>query len=212
LASAGALGGNAISPSPVGRSGENPPDGAVIDYQLPSNVRTVSLEILDSTGALVRRFSSDDPRERMLDSTNIPSYWIRPEQRVETAAGMHRFVWDLHYPYPKNVELSYPISAVPFNTVKEPRGPWVLPGRYTVRLVADGRAAMTAPLTVRMDPRITTPKTGLVQQFTLSMQLYNEINRDAKRAAELVPLYTMLQETDAAPSIQLVAAVRRLMR
>jgi photosystem II stability/assembly factor-like uncharacterized protein len=190
-------------------AGENPPDGAIIDYQLPSNVRSVSLEILDSTGSVVRRFSSDDPRERMLDSTNVPSYWIRPEQRLETAAGMHRFVWDLHYPYPKNVELSYPISAVPFNTVKEPRGPWVLPGRYTVRLVADGGAAMTAPLMVRMDPRITTSRAGVVQQFTLSMQLYNEINRDPKRAAALVPLYTMLQQTDAAPSSQLVSAIRR---
>lgn len=68
---------------------------------------------------------------------------------------------------------------------------------------------MTAPLTVRMDPRITTSRAGLVRQFTLSMQLYNEINRDAKRAAELVPLYTMLQETDAAPSTQLVSAIRR---
>ena len=54
-------------------------------------------------------FSSDDPAEKMLDSTNVPSYWIRPEQRIETAAGIHRFVWDLHYPYPRNVELSYPI-------------------------------------------------------------------------------------------------------
>jgi hypothetical protein len=85
----------------------------------------------------------------------------------------------------------------------------VLPGRYTVRLVADGGAAMTAPLMVRMDPRITTSRAGVVQQFTLSMQLYNEINRDPKRAAALVPLYTMLQQTDAAPSSQLVSAIRR---
>ena len=42
-------------------AGENPPDGAIIDYVIGREApRPVSLEIRDSTGYLVRRFSSED--------------------------------------------------------------------------------------------------------------------------------------------------------
>ena len=37
---------------------KNPPDGAIVDYYLPSAAKMVELEITDSTGKLVRHFSS----------------------------------------------------------------------------------------------------------------------------------------------------------
>ncbi len=37
---------------------KNPPDGAIIDYYLPSPAKTVTLEIFDSSGKLVRRSAS----------------------------------------------------------------------------------------------------------------------------------------------------------
>src|SRR5205814_1460582 len=60
-------------------AGANPPDGAIIDYQLASDARSpVTLEVLDQAGKLVRRFSSDDPEEQMVAGTNVPTYWMRP--------------------------------------------------------------------------------------------------------------------------------------
>jgi hypothetical protein len=190
-------------------AGTNPPDGAVIDYQLASDARgPVTLEVLDAAGKSVRRFSSDDPVEPMLANTNVPSYWIRPPQRLGTSPGLHRFVWDLHYAYPPNISFEYPISAIPFNTVKEPRGPWVIPGTYTIRLTVDGRT-YTQPLQVKMDPRVPTTLAGLTQQLRLSMDLVEAMRVHPKEAeAQLRPLYVMLQETDAAPSTQLVSAIR----
>ena len=190
-------------------AGANPPDGAVIDYQVASDARgPVTLEILDQAGKLVRRFSSADSLEHMLSGTNVPSYWIRPPQRIATSAGLHRFIWDLHYPDPKNISFDYPISAIPHSTVKEPRGPWVLPGIYTVRLTVDGRE-FTQKLAVKMDPRVTTTAAGLEQQFRLSMQLYEAMASHPTQAEDqLKPVYTLLQETDAAPSAAVVAAVR----
>jgi hypothetical protein len=120
---------------------------------------------------------------------------------------MHRFVWDLHYAPPSNAEFEYPISATPHDTEREPHGPWVMPGTYTVRLTVAGRP-MSKPLTVRMDPRVRTPAAGLQQQFSLSKKLYDAMNRDRKTAAVLLPLYRALQDTDAAPSTQLIAAVQ----
>ncbi|MGH7693632.1 MAG: WD40/YVTN/BNR-like repeat-containing protein, partial [Gemmatimonadaceae bacterium] len=121
-------------------TGENPPDGATIDYYLPPNVSgVVSLEVRDSAGALVRRYASDDTAERIDSSANIPMYWPRQPRTLSAAPGMHRVVWDLHYPRPRVFNFSYPIAAVPANTELQPLGPWVLPGRYTLRLTANGR-------------------------------------------------------------------------
>jgi hypothetical protein len=89
---------------------------------------------------------------------------------------MHRFVWDLHYPPPKAFEFSYPISATPGDTALEPKGPWVMPGTYTVRLTLEG-VTVTQPLVVKMDPRVKTPREALGRQFALSMRLYDAIAR-----------------------------------
>jgi hypothetical protein len=91
---------------------------------------------------------------------------------------MHRFTWDLRYPPPAVTNFSYPISAIHRNTPREPRGPWVAPGAYTVRLTVAGRR-YTQPLTVRMDPRVKTPLAALAQQFTLSMGLYQALRQDS---------------------------------
>ena len=156
-------------------SGENPPDGAVIDYWLKAaSASPVLIEILDGTERVVRRFSSSDPAPPVKDIGNWPAYWIRPARVPSATAGMHRFVWDLHYAAPKVFSFSYPISATPGDTAPEPKGPWVLPGTYTVRLTAGG-ATSSRPLRVSIDPRVKTPAASLEQQFSLSMRLYEAI-------------------------------------
>ncbi len=165
-------------------AGDNPPDGAIIDYWLRSPADIVTLEILDAGGDLVRRFRSNDLVEPPTPGRNIPDYWIRPPQRLATTAGMHRFVWDLHYPTPALSHFEYPISATYMNTPREPRGPWAPPGTYTVRLSANGRT-VTQPLVVRMDPRVQTPTAALARQLVLGRQLATAIDRvsEARRAA-----------------------------
>src|SRR5205814_103039 len=79
-------------------AGVNPPDGAIIDYMLAADAPgRVTLEILDAAGRLVRRYASDDPIERADPTTApVPVYWYRPPQTLSAAAGLHRFLWDLH--------------------------------------------------------------------------------------------------------------------
>jgi photosystem II stability/assembly factor-like uncharacterized protein len=153
---------------------QNPPDGAVLDYYLTDAARPpVTLEILDNHGNLVRRFSSDDKPEFTPDEIAkqlIPLYWIRMPKTLSTRAGMHRWVWDLHYPAPASSEKGFPISAVPYDTPREPLGPDALPGQYTVRLTANGRIS-TAQLTVKLDPRVSMPPAALEQQFKLESDL-----------------------------------------
>ncbi len=218
-------------------AGENPPDGAVLDYWLKSPADVVTLEIVDASGRVVRRFRSSDQVDPPIAGRNIPDYWIRPPQRLATAVGVHRFVWDLHLASPAVQRPEYPISAVYMNTPREPRGPWVLPGRYTVRLAANGRT-VTQPLVVRMDPRVATPPAGLARQFALATRLAAALDRIAaagqaaasassttpgsgrapaparliRLAGELAQLYDVVQGSDASPTPVIEATVADRLR
>jgi hypothetical protein len=158
--------------------GKNPPDGAVIDYFLKAKAE-VTLEILDPEGRLLRRFSSAEVVEPPKDDGNVPRWWIRPPRPPSGEPGLHRFVWDLHWPAPAVAESGYPIAAVPGETPKEPRGPWALPGQYTVRLQALGRT-LTRPLRVAMDPRVKTPLEALRRQLSLSRRLAEALQADTE--------------------------------
>src|SRR5256714_792830 len=98
-------------------AGENPPDGAVIDYYLGHPASgPVTLEIRDSNGQTVQKFSSADPAPKIDPALNIPTYWVRPPQMLSVEPGMHRFLWDMHYAPVPGVAPEYPISAVYRNT------------------------------------------------------------------------------------------------
>ena len=156
-------------------AGQNPPDGAIIYYRLSAAAKRVAIEIRDGAGRLVRRYRSDDPAEPVDPKLNVPAYWIRPQQNPAVSAGQHRFVWDLHYTRADGQKGEYPISAIYRDTAKSAVGPWVMPGRYTVILIADGNAR-TQPLEVRMDPRVTTEPATLQTQFDLSLRLRDGMN------------------------------------
>ena len=207
-------------------AGENPPDGAIIDYYLRDKaIGPVTLEIIDAYGNTVRRFSSEDKHYK-IPELNIPQYWIRPQQLLSADAGSHRFLWDLHYP-PIDAPPSYPISAIYMNTAPDPNSPWVMPGRYTVRLTADDEV-FTEPLIVKMDPRVKTPLIDLQQQHNWSMRCY-EGRLEAKYLVEqttktkpeakdrltalnhldntFASLLNVLHDADVAPTVQTVNAI-----
>ena len=149
--------------------GQNPPDGAIIDYFLPGDAFSVTIEILDKQGNVMRKYSSDDvaPAIPELDK---PTYWIRPFTRPSTEAGMHRFVWDFHEAAPRSDLADLPISAVPHDTPFTPQGALVPPGVYTVRLVVDGRTQQTS-LRLSMDPRVSMSPAQLDEQYTMAHAL-----------------------------------------
>ncbi len=157
----------------------NPPDGAVLDYYIREKPASpVQLEILDSEGKLVRRFASDDKLSRTNpDDVPFQYDWVSNPQPLPADAGMHRFVWDLHYPLPKGVRSSF------FG----PSGPWAVPGNYTVKLTVGGKSS-TQPLTIKLDPRVRTPQDALVRQFDLASKLagrLGEVSTALQQAADL---------------------------
>jgi photosystem II stability/assembly factor-like uncharacterized protein len=151
-------------------AGQNPPDGAVINYYLSDKADgEVTLEIMDATGKTVRKFSSYD-KPYAIPAVNIPLYWIRPEQILSSQAGSHRFLWTLHYT-PIDEPVSFPMTAIFQNTAPDINAPWVMPGNYTVKLTVNGKTH-TQPLTVKMDPRVKTGMIDLKKQHSLSVTAY----------------------------------------
>jgi photosystem II stability/assembly factor-like uncharacterized protein len=175
----------------------NPPDGVVIDYYLPHAASTpVTLEILDARGHLVRKFSSTDKpdvSEEALKKQLIPLYWLRPFRSLPTDAGMHRWVWDLHYPTPTAMQHEYPIAAIPGDTPRLPLGPTALPGIYTARLTTDGKS-YTAPIAVKMDPRVKTSAAGLEKKFEIEMRLAALLSRSSQALLQAGSIREPLQK------------------
>ncbi|HMA29442.1 MAG TPA: glycoside hydrolase, partial [Thermoanaerobaculia bacterium] len=206
-------------------AGQNPPDGAILDYVLPARpAAPVTLEILDEKGALVRRFSSDDPPEPLVEPLIIAQYWVRPPRVLQATPGMHRFVWDLRFPPPHVRQREYPMTAIRGETPAEPLGPYVLPGTYTVKLTVNGKA-LTRALTVKLDPRVKMSPADLAGQLGLLRRVGAALERLAKEPAKpdstrgrrraslegkLLSLYGIIESADDAPTPQAVAAVEEL--
>jgi hypothetical protein len=86
-------------------------------------------------------------------------------------AGIHRFLWDMHYTPVPNVKPEFPISATYRNTAAIPTSPWASPGDYTVTMSVDGKN-FSQPLIIAMDPRVKTSAANLQEQFDFSWRLY----------------------------------------
>jgi photosystem II stability/assembly factor-like uncharacterized protein len=201
-------------------AGQNPPDGAIINYYLANNATNVQLDILDSKGTVIHKYASTDTMYT-IPPNNVPAYWIRPQQLLSANAGAHRFMWDMHY-QPLNVSPSYPISATPMNTAPDPTSPWVMPGTYTARLTVDGKI-YDQSFTVKMDPRIKTSIKDLRLQHDLSLTCYNYIKKcmddlkttnDKDKLALLrksltsfTALQNTLQDGEWPPTTQMIKAV-----
>lgn len=154
-------------------AGENPPDGAIIDFYLgAATAGPVTLEIRDAAGQVVRRYSSSDAVPLIDPMLAVPAYWVRPAKGLPGNPGMHRFLWDLHYTPIPGLKPSYGIAAVYRNTPPEPTSPWVMPGKYSMVLTANGKS-YRQDLTVLMEPRVKTSARDLAEQFRLSKQLYD---------------------------------------
>ncbi len=159
-------------------AGENPPDGAIVEYYLKerSNLELwLGIYYRADNGEkeiLCRTISSKDTMYTVPD-VNIPLYWIRPQQKLSTEAGAHRFVWDLRED-PLDVPASYPISAIYKNTPPVPTSPLVMPGHYIVRISINGHVKGQS-LDIMMDPRVKTSESDLKSQYELSHLCYADM-------------------------------------
>jgi photosystem II stability/assembly factor-like uncharacterized protein/F0F1-type ATP synthase delta subunit len=170
---------------------KNPPDGAIVDYYLPSAAKSVTLEISDSNGKLVRRYSSEQKKEQSHPPMAIAERWLPKPVVLENIAGAHRFVWDLRWgssgPNPETEEEE---------GFGAPRGPRATPGNYQLKLTVDGNA-LTQPLKVAMDPRSQATRAELEEQLRLGLEFFARVRSSRKALAEIAAVKKRLSEIEA---------------
>ncbi len=157
---------------------KNPPDGAIIDYYLPSVAKTVKLEIFDSTGKLVRSFSAGQKKQAPHPPMAIAEIWIPKPVVLENTVGSHRFVWDLRW---GSSGANAEIDEEGFGA---PRGPRAAPGNYQLKLTVDG-SPLTQPLKLTMDPRSQATVAELNEQLRLGLEIFSELRAARKALAEI---------------------------
>ena len=154
----------------------NPPEGAIVDYWLAqSPTRDITLDVLDSTGALVRHMSSA-AHAPVAEAARPPhpNFWVAPPFALLKNAGETRTSWDLRSDSPHSLTHSFEINANPGLTPASPLGPIVLPGTYTLRLTVEGRS-YTQTVNVLRDPRTTATAAALQAQHALQMKIVQGI-------------------------------------
>ncbi|HUI53188.1 MAG TPA: hypothetical protein VLX60_15495 [Terriglobales bacterium] len=162
----------------------NPPDGAILQYFQKSPAKSaLSLDIYDSTGALVRHISSVPAPEESIPPANVPKYWFYPPTALPNQPGVNRFVWDLRYAHPtalpygyfgarlKYTEYTLPDHAVPGHTPRfQPPGPLIAPGAYDLVFTREGKS-YKQKLEVLPDPRVHISTADYSAQLALSRKL-----------------------------------------
>jgi hypothetical protein len=183
-------------------TGENPPDGAMIDYYIGPNFSGVlTLEVKDSKGEVVARVKSDDPVPPLDPRYPDPTLWARAPRVLSTAEGHHRFLWTVHYPEVPGMSTGPDADqAVPHDTPSVGTSPFVMPGTYTVKLIA-GSTTQTQPLKIVMDPRVKTPVADLAAQFRLSKSIYDDTLRATTAIHEITVLRDQLKARAAQPPV-----------
>ncbi|MEK6619734.1 MAG: glycosyl hydrolase, partial [Chloroflexota bacterium] len=95
----------------------------------------------------------------------------KKEPRVPKDAGINRFVWNMRHPDATKIEDDPSMEEFE----RALAGPIGGPGRYQVRLTVGGES-LSAPLEVRLDPRVSVEQRDLQEQFDLLLGIRDKIS------------------------------------
>jgi photosystem II stability/assembly factor-like uncharacterized protein len=113
--------------------GVNPANGMVLYYELPklNDSTELRMDIMDSTGKLVRSFSSKKDPDYQPHNGGGP----RPDPTLSKKEGLNRFVWDME---------TGTLPGIPGAYIESGFGGHVVPpGTYTVQIKADDKMVKT---------------------------------------------------------------------
>jgi hypothetical protein len=176
-----------FQPAPAVRSGEP----ATIQYWLKHNAQNVRVDILDAKGQVIRTYPDTTAgggrggRGGGADSTTMAGVvgsigggggggggrgrgGFGGNAGPSRNAGLDAFTWDLSYA----PAVTFPGMILWGGSTNGPTAP---PGRYTVRLTADGKT-VTQPLVVKRNPLHDATDADLQAQFALALQLRDKVS------------------------------------
>ncbi len=147
-----------------------PKNRATIDYFLSRPAADVTLEVLDASGALIRRFA-------------------QPAKNAPTGkAGSNRFVWDLRYPGATVFEGMIMRGGSP------EVGPVAPPGDYRVRLTAGGRTESRTFKVVRDPMLVSASDAELQEQFRFAIEVRDKTSQANEMVIQIRALKRQIRD------------------
>jgi photosystem II stability/assembly factor-like uncharacterized protein len=205
-------------------AGANPPAGAQLTYRLKARPKSrPTIEVLDAENKVIRTLGRPpEPDAGTVAGEATPGSGSgpgaggeeepgrepppqaeereeeepdRPEARrgprpLPDAPGLHRIAWDLQH------DPARPIRGASIDSARPETGPMALPGRYTLKLIVDGRP-YTAPLEIRPDPRVRAAAADLADQVRLALGVRDDFNRLSDAVERLRAVRKQLRDRDA---------------
>ena len=175
----------------------NAPAGAVLDYYLKT--------ALDTGAAAAPQPQDEQGRgERSRRGRVIV---IVTDSRGDTVVvdssgpgkqGVNRFVWNLRHSCPTRLSFERPAGAEEEeNPLRNVGGPRVVPGTYTVALIAGGRSA-SGTVTVEPDPILGGDPARFAAQLRAGLEWRNAMSALNEMLNRIVSLETQLKNTQQA--------------
>jgi photosystem II stability/assembly factor-like uncharacterized protein len=150
--------------------------GVSIDYFLKSPADTATIELVDAKGASIRTFTGSAAQAAEAATARPageeggdegPRAPVVP--RVPVKQGMNRFTWDMRYPGARD----FPGLIMWAGSTRGPQAP---PGRYVVKLTANGMTR-SQELTIKRNEAVrTVTDADLEAQFQLARQINGRLN------------------------------------
>lgn len=166
---------------------------AMIQYYLPEEADSVTMEILDAAGQVIDTFSGTAPTYK--PDPNLP-WWRRGGSSVPTTAkGLNTFTWDLRYPGATSFDDMIIWSARP------QRGPRAPIGAYQVRLTVNGES-QTQSFNMIMNPNLEgVTAADLKEQFDLAMKIRNRTSEANETVIQINEIYKALDNQELEGSL-----------
>lgn len=141
---------------PSKTAGQNHPGGVMIHYYLKDTAKAqVSLEIMETNGTLIKKYSTKPNREQK-------------EEALEIQPGLNRFVWNMRYPNAESFDglIMWAASVV---------GPRAVPGNYKAKLTVNGQT-METEFEILKDPRSASSQQDLQAQFDFLISVRDKLS------------------------------------
>lgn len=141
---------------PSKTAGKNHPGGVMIHYYVKDTAKAVvSMEILESNGKLIKKFSTKPDKKAK-------------DENLRVKPGSNRFVWNMRYPDAESFDglIMWAGSVV---------GPKAVPGMYKAKLTVNGKSQET-DFEILKDPRTTGTVSDIKEQFDFLIDVRNKLS------------------------------------
>ncbi len=148
-------------------TGENPPNGIVLNYYIKSGVaaKSVKIKFMNSKGKTIKTFASKPEKK---------------EVQLDADSGLNTLVWDMYYDGGEAID-----GMILWNGT--PGGPKLAPGNYTATLYV-GKDSNTTNVLVKPDPNYNTSIADIEAQTNFLLQVrdkFNEVQHAVIRIREI---------------------------